>query len=159
MFWPVLSTTLQMHHRGRLWFHHPPLIFSPGLLAETAAGSSSFLCSSESCENWTRAAAYELFLYNRENPETTCYTHRIARKMGTLCRRLADLQFGRTGNVSIIVIIYSHVVTYTVQRCFFLSWNRANAVWGTIIKSKNMPLIFLAWGFRKCSWSSKTKFS
>ena len=43
-----------------------------------------------------------------------------------------------------IVIINSDViVTYTIQRYFFLSWNRANEVRGTIIKSKNMFPIFL----------------
>lgn len=68
--------------------------FSPELLAKTAAGFSSFLCCSDSCENWTRAVTDQLFYYNQENPKTSHLTSHICRKMEkweALCRRWAGI--------------------------------------------------------------------
>lgn len=43
VFWSVPSATLHMCHRGRLSFHHPPVVLSPELLAKMATGFSSSL--------------------------------------------------------------------------------------------------------------------
>lgn len=65
--------------------------------------------------------------------------HPIPHKVQSLTHSLEELEMF----LFIVTINTDVIVTYTMPRCFFLSWNRANEVRETIIKSKNMFPIFL----------------
>lgn len=91
MFRPVLSSSLQMRHTGRLWFHHSRCLLSFWLrqLLEPAPPVSlrELWASNQSSHIWTPS-------YNQENPESAHYTNHISRKMekwGALCRRWAGI--------------------------------------------------------------------